>query len=1179
MAAGRKQDWRDKYARTLGLRPTDRDEETNEVVVVACGFCVAFGREPLAESAVQEGRRKQRKRSTNVAKWTRPFRSDNIRSHLVKIHAHKWEEYSELLRQLNNPEERVGAQQQLDSFFDQGVATVQVAESRVVNLPVASGGEQPVLLEEITTPEIVETLVDEFYVEDDDCVGTGAKDSDLMKRVLQEQNDTMRNQQTVNANQTEKFLIRVMNKEELASVQRLLGIGLTFTQIVKTLASSTISAITVRSYARISTAASLQMLSTIMRRTWIYSIALQVLRCPKDKSRGGGERTSVLQLRVRLPCSRGTDVADLHVMALPLPIFERSPVQVVAFIELILNILDPNWRTKLLGGCVNGPQTKWVIDAYLRRALQDLSEGSVQDHSYAHLPPPSFWLFASVLVDILSEFKEAVNNFERFPLPSRTESERILELCVNEFAKNSRISRNSSNETILEHGMCLEGDSFRVGQFCWVRRSGLVPYLRSLNLSMRRLYDGLPTGDKRIVEWEVAGFVLTCLDSVTEISGSSLLEACSLMASTSMLGSKTVISDSPPSLPLDFVSIERMDAVDLIECYSDRLEQAYDLVFLDNISGDIERLKVMVADNSSLRFELEHTQSKSFRDAWDCVPDLSQLRVFAAGLSTALPRTVSGCTCSLDADTLQAVAIALQQRTEDQYRVNLGDFSVEARLHMEQAHTVKALHAEQQKNKMSICQITPLAFSVKASLDKKHAIFPTRMLMQVVTPKHANIHAPGGSMASAHWSSDDQALLDILLMTEPDGPKDVDMQDVFTPLPAPQTLPQVQQEVQPTSPIVVHAKKQTAKDSPKGKLSAMSAAPDTARWSSVPTTATRSDNGAALNSLRDTVKELEEQLEKLSMSKQKQTDNAAPKSKPTDEIQRRYALLTNEQEELGNEAARLRLLLNYRQHLVNRGDVPFIITHVFRHGLAAGHARRVSVERDAEDQDAVLQRATSDVRGPDHHREDAAGNGHAEATGLQALSFSESSTLVNEMYRCILSFSLNGKAISTGASIMGWEDKRLLDGTSLKFSLRKRFLGQNPLQLMTSTWQCFSDPECTETKFRGLMTLRILQRVNDDTIVALRESRSEDGAKLYRCVYILFRVRTRKGFLICVRSVSPERLTDPTLSCSSRDGKPVQWTELQDGSSLSLPLTGTEHRSSTAAVWTTATTSRSPRLP
>jgi len=164
--------------------------------------------------------------------------------------------------------------------------------------------------------------------------------------------------------------------------------------------------------------------------------------------------------------------------------------------------------------------------------------------------------------------------------------------------------------------------------------------------------------------------------------------------------------------------------------------------------------------------------------------------------------------------------------------------------------------------------------------------------------------------------------------------------------------------------------------------------------------------------------------------------------------------------------------------------------------------------------------------------------------GYKQLSFSESAALVNEMYRGVMAFTLSGKAISTGASIMGWEDKRLLDGTKLKFSLRKRFPGQNAVQLMTDTWQCFSDPECTEAKFRGLMTLRILQRVNDDTVVALRESQSEDGSKLYRCVYLLFRVRTRKGFIICVQSVAPERLTDPALSSISRDGKPVQWTEL-----------------------------------
>ncbi|KAG7390392.1 hypothetical protein PHYPSEUDO_007915 [Phytophthora pseudosyringae] len=451
--------------------------------------------------------------------------------------------------------------------------------------------------------------------------------------------------------------------------------------------------------------------------------------------------------------------------------------------------------------------------------------------------------------------------------------------------------------------------------------------------------------------------------------------------------------------------------------------------------------------------------------------------------------------------------------------------------------------------------------------------------MQVATPKHANIHAPGGSgatIAPAHWSADDQALLDILLLTEPDGAKDVAMQDAFaSSSPTPQTPPQVQ----PASPVLDHAQ---GKDSPsKGKLSTIERR---ARHREVVKRAYHR-NKAALKSLRDTVKELEEQLEKLSMSKQKQTENPspAPKSRPTDEIQRQYALLTNEQEDLGSEAARLRLLLNYRQQFATN-----MVT------LAQRAASISSDESDNSDTDSDTATTSSTASlftaspssSPMCVAADSSlamhGNGcdvspldstqktktafcnelrptfvgptitgktplavaMQKQLGYKPLSFSESTALVNELYRSILSFSLSGKAISTGASIMGWEDKRLLDGTSLKFSLRKRFPGQNAFELLTSTWQCFSDPECTEAKFRGLMTLRILQRVNDDTIVALRESLSEDGSKLYRCVYILFRVRTRKGFLICVQSVAPERLTDLALSSVSRDGKPVQWTEL-----------------------------------
>ncbi|OWZ08221.1 hypothetical protein PHMEG_00019274 [Phytophthora megakarya] len=424
-------------------------------------------------------------------------------------------------------------------------------------------------------------------------------------------------------------------------------------------------------------------------------------------------------------------------------------------------------------------------------------------------------------------------------------------------------------------------------------------------------------------------------------------------------------------------------------------------------------------------------------------------------------------------------------------------------------------------------------------------------------------------MASApvHWNADDQALLDILLLTEPEAGdaalKDVEMEEVFA-APSPQ--------MQPASPVETST---TGKDSPKGKLSTMERR---ARHREVVKRAYHR-NKAALKSLRDTVKELEQQLEKLSL-KQKQTEHSTPK---TDLIQRRYALLTNEQDELGNEAARLRLLLNYRQQFATNmvklaQRAASISSDESDHSDTDSDTATTSstaslfasspltspmcfdanspIAMHGNDCDVSPLNTTQKTKTPFYNEPHPTFVGSTitgktplavamrKQLGYRPLTFSESSTLVNDIYRSILSFSLSGKAISTGASIMGWEDKRLLDGTSLKFSLRKRFPGQSALQLMTSTWQCFSDPECTETKFRGLMTLRILQRVNDDTIVALRESRSEDGMKIYRCVYLLFRVRTRKGFIICVQSVSPERLTDPALSSVSRDGKRVQWTEL-----------------------------------
>ncbi|TYZ68493.1 hypothetical protein PybrP1_005279 [[Pythium] brassicae (nom. inval.)] len=165
--------------------------------------------------------------------------------------------------------------------------------------------------------------------------------------------------------------------------------------------------------------------------------------------------------------------------------------------------------------------------------------------------------------------------------------------------------------------------------------------------------------------------------------------------------------------------------------------------------------------------------------------------------------------------------------------------------------------------------------------------------------------------------------------------------------------------------------------------------------------------------------------------------------------------------------------------------------------------------------------------------------------GFRPLSLAQARVFVGETYEGILRFSLSGRAVSSGARVMGWEDRRVVDGTTVKFSLRKQFVRESADRLMAETWQCFSDPECSDKKFRGLMTLEILQRVNDDTIVALRDTVNPNGETVFRCIYLLFRVRTRSGFLICTRSVDRLCVGErERRSARAADGRAVHWVEL-----------------------------------
>lgn len=387
-----------------------------------------------------------------------------------------------------------------------------------------------------------------------------------------------------------------------------------------------------------------------------------------------------------------------------------------------------------------------------------------------------------------------------------------------------------------------------------------------------------------------------------------------------------------------------------------------------------------------------------------------------------------------------------------------------------------------------------------------------------------------------------------------------------------------------------------------------------------------------MKGLRDTVKALETKMKQLELSKQKhqQRLQADPVSRTAAEIERRRAALADESQQLEAERARLKATISSHAQFAKKmrafvtpiGNqasssgsdsdseteamppswVVNALTAGYQHNppsspSAATTANSASQEamspasalggEETSDEDLSPDTQASDERkstggfyrspkptklGVTRPLAPVAVDARKEI-GFKPLSFQAAKALVKETYRAFLTFSLSGRSVSSGARVMGWEDKRHVDGTSLKFSLRKRFPGSSARDLFTSTWDCLSVPNCAEEKFRGLLELRILQRVNEDTVVAMRSVLSPDGSMWFRCVYVLFRVRTRNGFLLCIQSIDPppvEGASGPVVVTAAKDamthatdGRPVRWIDMS-GWFMFDPLGFADHSSSSS---------------
>ena len=304
--------FKEEHALEYGLEIASRSASKKEVDSVRCKFCIWFGK----EGSVPE---RKRKITENTKYFTKPFRVDNYKSHL-KTHKLKWAEYQALSKE----EKR--------AFFD------LEPEKYVNTLPAHYDIERKENLF-CFDADIVETLIGGMLFDLDDEEERMTKERALSIFKLSEDNDKM-------------YTVTIKNMKQFSLAIKYISLGSSFrltTRIFQVTKEETnigylgsISVLKVINYVRILLAISLQTMKDLLTKSWCYSAAF-------DGSTY--QHTSYLDIRVRIYFNG--DIKNIHVIALPM--FDRHTGDYMyELFENLFNVLDPSWKTKLIGVTTDG---------------------------------------------------------------------------------------------------------------------------------------------------------------------------------------------------------------------------------------------------------------------------------------------------------------------------------------------------------------------------------------------------------------------------------------------------------------------------------------------------------------------------------------------------------------------------------------------------------------------------------------------------------------------------------------------------------------------------------------------------------------------------------------------------------------------------------------------------------
>ncbi|KAG1699441.1 hypothetical protein DVH05_012856 [Phytophthora capsici] len=327
----------EKHTLKYGLSVCSRNAKTSVVESVMCKFCVAFGKESAADA------NRKRRATANIKYFRQPFRADHYLSHLEINHKQKWAEYE----QSSSPEK--------EKFFAAHIeeTAMNSLQQQIVNTPtgnnnnvgVGTGAVVPVVQRvgpvRLPASEIEKRVVEElvgglfFNASDEDGLSKGQV-LDVFHR----------------KHGGENYDIVIKNQRLYDLAMKFVACGASFRlascmvqctkEETKMACYGGCSDHRIAGFVRAVIASNLQKIALMMRSSWAYAIAT-------DASVHQG--SSYLDIRVRL--WQNGAMQDFHLLTVP-AFVQRPASSIMERLQELLDIMDTNWRSKLLGTSTNG---------------------------------------------------------------------------------------------------------------------------------------------------------------------------------------------------------------------------------------------------------------------------------------------------------------------------------------------------------------------------------------------------------------------------------------------------------------------------------------------------------------------------------------------------------------------------------------------------------------------------------------------------------------------------------------------------------------------------------------------------------------------------------------------------------------------------------------------------------